>query len=116
MTDLPDFLLRGFGMFPRSSFRKMSQVSQVGHPSSPLLTSERQAMRTTLIRPSDGFSSEIDTVNGSETVERRCDHCRRIEATSRWDWPGRPDGIWLNQLCEEAWYESQRDFDRFCRR
>jgi hypothetical protein len=53
-------------------------------------------MRTTLIRPSDGLTGEIDAVNGSEAIEHRCDHCGWLGATGRWDWPGRPDGIWLH--------------------
>jgi putative DNA primase/helicase len=40
-------------------------------------------------------------------LETRCDHCGQ-PATSAdplhpWDWPGRPDGIWLHSRCEAAW-------------
>jgi hypothetical protein len=39
----------------------------------------------------------------------RCDHCGQ-PATSAdplhpWDWPGRPDGIWLHSRCEAAWFD-----------
>jgi hypothetical protein len=40
---------------------------------------------------------------------RRCDHCGRLgrstEPLNRWDWPGRPDGIWLHPGCEAPWHD-----------
>lgn len=39
---------------------------------------------------------------------RRCDHCGQLgteaDPLNPWDWPGRPDGIWLHPKCEEAWF------------
>ena len=36
-----------------------------------------------------------------------CDHCGYPSAPAdplrTWDWPGRPDGIWLHSRCEEPW-------------
>src|SRR5207244_3686141 len=40
-------------------------------------------------------------------ADHRCDHCGRLGASGHWDWPGRPEGIWLHPPCEEAWYESE---------
>jgi len=37
----------------------------------------------------------------------RCDHCGALGATGRWDWPGRPDGIWLHPRCEAPWFDSE---------
>jgi hypothetical protein len=45
--------------------------------------------------------------NGNGSADHRCDHCGRLGASGHWDWPGRPDGIWLHKPCEEAWYESE---------
>jgi Protein of unknown function (DUF3631) len=39
--------------------------------------------------------------------ERRCDHCGRVGASGHWDWPGRPDGIWLHESCQHAWMDSE---------
>ena len=41
--------------------------------------------------------------------DHRCDHCGQLGACRPWDWPGRPDGIWLHPRCEAAWYDSQSD-------
>ena len=45
--------------------------------------------------------------NGNGAANRRCDHCGQLGASGHWNWPGRPDGIWLHPPCEEAWYESE---------
>src|SRR5262245_35338582 len=37
----------------------------------------------------------------------RCDHCGRVGATERYDWPGRPDGIILHPACEAPWFDSE---------
>jgi hypothetical protein len=42
-------------------------------------------------------------------VRHRCDHCgSQIGMTKHWDWPGRPDGIWLHQRCKEPWFDSEK--------
>jgi hypothetical protein len=52
--------------------------------------------------------SVADLVQGfSCSADRRCDHCGRLGASGHWDWPGRPDGIWLHKTCEQAWYDSE---------
>ena len=38
----------------------------------------------------------------------RCDHCGVPGATGSWDWPGRPDGVWLHPRCEGPWFDSER--------
>jgi hypothetical protein len=41
---------------------------------------------------------------------RLCDHCgchgTRANRLWSWDWPGRPDRVWLHRQCEEAWSDS----------
>jgi putative DNA primase/helicase len=42
--------------------------------------------------------------------DRRCDHCGgQLGIMNRWDWLGRPDGIWLHPRCEEPWHDSARN-------
>ena len=40
-----------------------------------------------------------------------CDQCGRpgqpAEPLNPWDWPGRPDGIWLHPGCEAPWFDSE---------
>ena len=47
--------------------------------------------------------------NGNDATDRRCDHCGFPGASGQWDWPGRPDGIWLHPRCEAPWFDSERD-------
>jgi len=35
-----------------------------------------------------------------------CDHCGRSGAGGHWDWPDRPDGVWLHSHCEAPWFDS----------
>jgi hypothetical protein len=39
-----------------------------------------------------------------------CDHCGGPATPANqlhpWDWPGRPDGIWLHRGCEAPWFET----------
>src|SRR5262245_10236105 len=42
------------------------------------------------------------------TAPRRCDYCgSMLGAMNPWDWPGRPDGIWLHPRCEAGWMNSR---------
>lgn len=42
--------------------------------------------------------------------DRRCDHCGgQLGIMNRWDWLGRPDGIWLHPRCQEPWHDSARN-------
>jgi hypothetical protein len=45
--------------------------------------------------------------NGDGAARHRCDHCGQLGASGHWNWPGRPDGIWLHPPCEGGWYESE---------
>jgi hypothetical protein len=55
--------------------------------------------------------------NGSGAERRcsatgeRCDHCGQsatpAEPLQPWDWPGRPDGIWLHRRCEGPRFDSE---------
>jgi hypothetical protein len=45
--------------------------------------------------------------------DNRCDHCGgHLGIMNRWDWPGRPDGIWLHPRCEELWHDSEGRLQR----
>jgi len=66
---------------------------------------------------------ESGACNGSATTEtpsgdpgdipeclRRhlCDHCGgAVGAMRNYEWPGRPDGIWLHAQCEALWFDSE---------
>jgi putative DNA primase/helicase len=42
--------------------------------------------------------------------DRRCDHCGgQLGIMNRWEWLGRPDGIWLHPRCQEPWHDSARN-------
>jgi hypothetical protein len=46
---------------------------------------------------------------GPRKSGHRCDHCGSPFGTVKpWDWPGRPDGIWLHPHCEQFWWDSGR--------
>jgi putative DNA primase/helicase len=39
---------------------------------------------------------------------RCCDHCGSVLGVMNpWDWPGRPEGIWLHPRCEQGWMNSE---------
>jgi len=39
--------------------------------------------------------------------KHRCDHCGSATGiTYPYDWPGRPDGIWVHRQCEAPWFDS----------
>jgi hypothetical protein len=51
----------------------------------------------------------LGTVAGqSQNGARRCNHCGgAIGALNPWNWPGRPNGIWLHPRCEYQWYDAE---------
>jgi len=55
----------------------------------------------------EGADDADDADAPDHHADRRCDHCGTLGATGRWDWPGRPDGIWLHSRCEEPWFDSE---------
>jgi hypothetical protein len=56
----------------------------------------------------EGADDADDADDSCDHAARRCDHCGTLGATGRWDWTGRPDGIWLHSRCEEPWFDSER--------
>jgi putative DNA primase/helicase len=57
--------------------------------------------------PSIAFEDDgLDIPPSLVRTGHRCDHCgSQLGNMSRWDWPGRPDGVWLHPACEEAWHD-----------
>jgi putative DNA primase/helicase len=56
----------------------------------------------------DGVTdADTRATNGNGAADHRCDHCGHLGASGQWDWPGRPDGIWLHSRCEEGWFDSE---------
>jgi hypothetical protein len=45
--------------------------------------------------------------NGNGSADHRCDHCGQLGASGQWDWPGRPDGVWLHTRCEGPWFDAE---------
>ena len=49
--------------------------------------------------------------NLSRPTDPVCDHCGQLlrpgENGHVWNWPGRPDGIWLHPRCETPWADSE---------
>jgi hypothetical protein len=55
----------------------------------------------------------LDIPDGLQRTGHRCDHCGSIfGAMNRWDWPGRPDGIWLHPRCEAPWHDGDNPLSR----
>jgi putative DNA primase/helicase len=58
----------------------------------------------------DGHCSGVAAVGRDSAAH--CDHCGALATTAdslnRWDWPGRPDGIWLHSRCEDPWFDAER--------
>jgi putative DNA primase/helicase len=53
-------------------------------------------------------SDGLDIPDSFRRTGHRCDHCGSIfGAMTRYDWQGRPDGIWLHERCEEGWFDSK---------
>jgi putative DNA primase/helicase len=52
----------------------------------------------------------VDPGDIPECLRRhRCDHCgSQVGITNLYDWPCRPDGIWLHPGCEGPWFDSER--------
>jgi Family of unknown function (DUF5906) len=47
------------------------------------------------------------TGSGVQSRESVCDHCGRLGATRFYDWPNRPEGVWLHPDCEIPWWDKQ---------
>jgi hypothetical protein len=54
-----------------------------------------------------GLSRSRDDFGAIPVPKHRCDHCGSATGiTYPYDWPGRPDGIWLHRQCEAPWFDS----------
>jgi hypothetical protein len=57
--------------------------------------------------PSIAFDDGLDIPPSLVRTGHRCDHCgSQLGSMSRWEWPGRPEGVWLHPRCEEAWHDN----------
>ena len=76
------------------------------------LTHLTQGSADSAAAPDDALGS-ARAANLSRPPDPVCDHCGQLlrpgENGHVWNWPGRPDGIWLHPRCEEAWYDSEGD-------
>jgi hypothetical protein len=100
----------------------VSEVSDVSGPRSPSIdplpssssTSATADARAYKEGDSEPLTSLTSLTGKSPVAEKRprksghrCDHCgSAIGTMNPWDWPGRPDGIWLHPRCEESWRHS----------
>ena len=64
--------------------------------------------------PPENAGLDVESADGADDADdscnhaaRRRDHCGTLGATGRWDWTGRPDGIWLHSRCEEPWFDKE---------
>jgi hypothetical protein len=71
-----------------------------------------------IARP-EGGNAVAEDVLDIPTFLRRCDHCGQLATPANllnpWDWPDRPNGIWLHAGCEELWFDTQGTPDAPCR-
>jgi Family of unknown function (DUF5906) len=106
----------------RDRLGAVSEVSDVSGPRSPSIdplpssSSPSAAAGARVCREGDSepLTSLTSLTGKSPVAEKglrksghRCDHCgSAIGTMSNWDWPGRPDGIWLHPRCEAPWSDS----------
>jgi len=58
--------------------------------------------------PPEEIEDGLDIPDYLRRTAQRCDHCGgNVGILNPWDWPGRPDGIWLHPRCEAPWVESE---------
>jgi hypothetical protein len=73
------------------------------------LTHLTQGSADSAAAPDDALGS-ARPANLSRPPGPVCDHCGQLLRPDHngqvWDWPGRPDGIWLHPRCEEPWFDS----------
>ena len=89
------------------NFRSVQAAALDGSKNANLSHSHAGLDAWTDRKPQAGAQSEFD----HGTAARLCDHCGAVATPADplhpWDWPARPDGIWLHPRCEELWYESE---------
>jgi hypothetical protein len=107
-----------------SGFASVQQAPLYGSKNSNLVNNHAGLYACTDKKHQPGAQSDLATVEtpsdhlgdpGSdpgpipESLRRhRCDHCGgAVGITNHWDWPGRPDGIWLHNQCESPWFDQE---------
>jgi hypothetical protein len=108
------------GMGTSCNFRSVQAAAPDGSKNSNLSNSHAGLDAWTDRKPESGArkdSAATETPSddpddpGSipESLRRhRCDHCGGAVGTTRnYDWPGRPDGVWLHSQCEAPWFDSE---------
>jgi hypothetical protein len=73
------------------------------------LTHLTQSSADSAAAPDDALGP-ARAANLSRPPDPLCDHCGQLlrpgDNGQVWDWPGRPDGIWLHPRCEAGWMNS----------
>jgi hypothetical protein len=106
----------------RDRLAAVSEVSDVSGPRSPSIDyspsfiplTDRGSGRARVEGDSEPLTS-LTSLTGKSPVAgkgptksgHRCDHCgSAIGDMNPYDWPARPDGIWLHGRCEAPWFDS----------
>jgi putative DNA primase/helicase len=89
-------------------FRSVAEASADGSKNGKLFNNHAGFDASTLRKPENGARSELAATETAPTTAnpfgRRCDLCgSQFGDMNPYDWPGRPDGIWLHPRCEEPW-------------
>jgi putative DNA primase/helicase len=88
-------------------FRSVAEASADGSKNGKLFNNHAGFDASTLRKPENGARSELAATETAQTANpfgRRCDLCgSQFGDMNPYDWPGRPDGIWLHPRCEEPW-------------
>jgi Family of unknown function (DUF5906) len=112
------------GLSERDRHAAVSEISDVSGPRSPSIDyspsrpftpfTDRGSGRARVEGDSEPLTS-LTSLTGKSPVAgrdprksaRRCDYCgSQFGPLNPWDWPGRPDGIWLHERCEAPWWDS----------
>jgi hypothetical protein len=106
--DIPEFLRRA----PKQPGQPCAQCADANGthpycgPAYPAGGLHRECARYRQSRGLDK-ASYVKPANGKGAADHRCDYCGQPGASGQWDWPGRPDGIWLHERCEAPWFDSK---------
>jgi hypothetical protein len=89
------------GMGTSGDFSSVKATSFDGSKNGKLSYSHAGFDALTDKRPGNGATDDFDQ------APPRCDHCGQPNPNGHWDWPDRPDGIWLHERCEGPWFDSE---------
>jgi putative DNA primase/helicase len=96
------------GMGTSCNFRSVQAAAPDGSKNANLSHGHAGLDAWTDRKPQSGAQGQFD----HETTAHLCDHCgapaTRADPLQPWDWPCRPDGIWLHSRCEAPWSDSGR--------